>query len=399
MQSLSGIKVLDLTRALAGPFCTLILADLGAEVIKVEPTPKGEMAREWGPFDDATSVYYLSCNRNKKSLAVNFRSEEGLALLRQLILKSDVVIQNFKPGTMANMGLSYESLSKENPGLIMASISGFGNKGPAANWPGFDQIAQGYSGFMSISGTEQTGPTRVGVPIGDLTAGMWLATATLSAIIERGRTGKGQEVDTSLLGSLLALLSVQGQRYLSLEEVPVPTGNDHPVIAPYGAFETADGPLNIASATQGMFERLCKVLEMPELIEDERFLTNKDRVANKPALKALLEQGLSKRTRSEWTPILIDNGIPAGPINRLDDVFSDAQVLANDFLTKVVHPEVGELTQITTPISGSSGSAGSDSLPPPLLGQHSRNVLQDYGWADEKIDTLLQEGIVQQADV
>src|SRR5690554_2051950 len=298
---LSGITVLDLTRALSGPFCSMILADLGANVIKVEPSPNGDMVRQWGPFDEDISVYYLSANRNKKGIGVDFRNPEGLALIRRLALESDIVVENFKVGTMEKMGLGYEALSAERPDLIMASISGFGSKGPARDWAGFDQIAQGYSGFMSLTGTAESGPTRVGTAIGDLTAGMWIVIGILSAVIARKNTGKGQHVETSLLASLMGLLSVQGQRYLSVNEVPEPCGNVHPVIAPYGTFETADGPLNLAPATQAMWHKLCSILELDALATDPRFLTNADRMQNRHVLKEKLEESLKRKTRMEWT--------------------------------------------------------------------------------------------------
>jgi len=334
---LSGLKVLDLTRALSGPFSTMILGDLGAEVIKVEPTPAGDMVRQWGPFDEDISVYYLSANRNKKGIGVDFRNPEGLALIKRMALASDIVVENFKAGTMEKMGLGYETLRTEKPGLIMASISGFGSKGPARNWAGFDQIAQGYSGFMSLTGTTESGPMRVGTAIGDLTAGMWIVIGILSAVVERKDTGLGQHVETSLLAGLMGLLSVQGQRYLSVGEVPEPCGNVHPVIAPYGTFETADGPLNLAPATQQMWARLCSILEAEHLVSDPRFLTNADRMQHRHALKQELEASLKRKSRMEWTPLMIDNGIPAGPINTLADVFSDPQVLACGLVQSVQH--------------------------------------------------------------
>src|SRR3546814_290679 len=256
-RSLAGLKVLDLTRALSGPFSTMILADLGADVIKVEPGPNGDMIRQWGPFDQNISVYYLSANRNKKGIEVNFRDPEGLALIRRMSAQVDIVVENFKVGTMESMGLGYEELARANPALIMASISGFGRTGPASGWAGFDQIAQGYSGFMSLSGTSESGPMRVGTAVGDLTSGMWLVIGILSAVIERQRNGHGQHVDTSLLSSLVGLLSVQGQRYLSVGEIPQPCGNVHPVLAPYGTFEAADGRIHLAPAPQAMWLKLC----------------------------------------------------------------------------------------------------------------------------------------------
>lgn len=394
---LSGLKVLDLTRALSGPFCSMILADLGAEVIKVEPTPNGDMIRQWGPFDRDISVYYLSANRNKKGIGVDFRNPEGLALLRQLALKSDIVVENFKVGTMEKMGLGYDALAAARPELIFASISGFGSTGPARDWAGFDQIAQGYSGFMSLTGTAESGPTRVGTAVGDLTAGMWVAMGVLAACIERQKSGRGQRVETSLLASLLGLLSVQGQRYLSVGEIPQPCGNVHPVIAPYGTFDTADGPLNLAPATQEMWLRLCEVLELPELPHDPRFLTNAQRMQNRLALKELLETSLRRKTRMAWTPLMIEAGIPAGPINTLEDVFADEQVLACNLVETVEHPVLGALRQVALPIKMAGTEHGSVRSAPPLFGQHTREVLESYGMTPAAIDELLEKKVVFQS--
>ncbi len=395
---LAGLKVLDLTRALSGPFCTMILGDLGAEVVKVEPMPAGEMARQWGPFDDDISVYYLSANRSKQGIGVDFRKPEGLALLRRMALASDIVVENFKVGTMDSMGLGYESLAAEQPGLIMASISGFGSKGPARDWAGFDQVAQGYSGFMSLTGTTESGPTRVGVAVGDLTAGMWLTIGILSAVAQRASTGRGQHVETSLLAGLMALLSVQGQRYLSKGEVPEPCGNVHPVIAPYGTFETADGPLNLAPATQAMWGRLCNILGLSHLASDERFLTNAERMQHRYALKQELEAGLKRKTRMEWTALMIEGGIPAGPINTLEDVFADAQVQACGLVRTLDHPLLGELRQVDLPL-GLSGAEAASRRAPPVFGQHTREVFARYGMAQAEIDRLLAEGVAHQAEV
>jgi crotonobetainyl-CoA:carnitine CoA-transferase CaiB-like acyl-CoA transferase len=394
---LSGIKVLDLTRALSGPFCSMILADLGAEVIKVEPTPNGDMIRQWGPFDQDISVYYLSANRNKKGIGVDFRQAEGLALIKELALKSDIVVENFKVGTMEAMGLGYEELRVVRPELIYGSISGFGSTGPARDWPGFDQIAQGYSGFMSLTGTPESGPTRVGTAIGDLTAGMWVAMGVLAAYIERQRSGLGQHVETSLLASLLGLLSVQGQRYLSVGDIPQPCGNVHPVIAPYGTFDTADGPLNLAPATQDMWVRLCEVLELPWLTTDPRFKTNAERMQNRLALKELLEISLGKKTRMEWTPLMIKAGIPAGPINTLEDVFVDEQVIACNLVETVEHPLLGMLKQVALPIKMPATAQGSVRSAPPLFGQHTEEVLAAYGLTSEAIRELIIKKVVYQS--
>lgn len=398
MKPLSGIRVLDLTRALSGPFCTMALADLGADVIKIEPAPKGDMVRQWGPFSEGTSIYYLSANRNKKSLALDFRNPEGLSLLKRLALKSDVIVENFKVGTMKAMGLSYEELSSDNPSLIMASISGFGQTGPASLWPGFDQIAQGYSGLMSLTGDEVSGPMRVGTAVGDMTAGMWLIIGILAAVVERNKTGLGQHVDTSLLAGLIALLSVNGQRYLSLKQVPGGTGNNHPVIAPYGVFEAADGPLNLAPATQEMWEKLCKILKLEHLITDDRFLTNAERMEHRLELKDELEQILKQKTRSDWTKEFIGQGIPAGPINSLDDVFTDPQVVASKLTVKVRHEEIGEFEQVRTPINFSAHQEEFNSMPPPQLGQHSVSVLKEYGFSKDEIEKFVLNQIVLSKD-
>ncbi|MDS1141950.1 CoA transferase [Pusillimonas sp. SM2304] len=395
---LAGLKVLDLTRALSGPFSTMILADLGAEVIKVEPTPDGDMVRQWGPFDSDISVYYLSANRNKKGIGIDFRSPEGLALIRQMALKSDIVVENFKVGTMESMGLGYQELARERPDIIMASISGFGRKGPAKSWAGFDQIAQGYSGFMSLTGTLESGPTRVGTAIGDLTAGMWVVIGILAAVVERKNSGLGQHVDTSLLASLMGLLSVQGQRYLSVGEVPQPCGNVHPVIAPYGTFDTADGPLNLAPATQAMWCKLCAILELDELTTDPRFISNADRMQNRHVLKELLETSLKRKTRMEWTPLMIEHGIPAGPINNLEDVFNDQQVLACGIVQSAEHPTVGEIKQVGLPVNLSNmGGANTVRSAPPLFGQHTASVFSDFGFDADEIQRLLEKKIIHQA--
>ncbi|WP_298018971.1 CoA transferase [uncultured Castellaniella sp.] len=398
---LKGLKVLDLTRALSGPFCTMILADMGAEVIKVEPTPGGDMIRQWGPFDNGISVYYLSANRNKKGIGVDFRHPDGLPLLRRLALGSDIVVENFRVGTVEKMGLGYDSLAAECPGLIYASISGFGTQGPARDWPGFDQIAQGYSGFMSLSGTPETGPMRVGTAVGDLTSGMWAAIGVLGACIARQQTGKGQHVQSSLLSSLMGLLSVQGQRYLSLGEVPQPCGNVHPVIAPYGTFQTADGPLNLAPATQEMWVRLCDLLGCPEWTEDPRFQRNADRIQHRMALKELIDGRLRMRGRMEWTPLFIKAGIPAGPINTLADVFSDEQVRQMQLVEAVAHPDLGELRQVGLPFlmrnaAGESSAGGTVKSPPPRLGQHTVQVLRQYGLDGGEIERLLKDQVIFQ---
>lgn len=392
---LSGVRVLDLTRALAGPFCTMILGDLGADVVKVEPTG-GDMIRHWGPFDRGTSAYYLSGNRNKRGVAVNFRDPRALELLRDLARTCDVLVENFRPGAMEAMGLGYEALSAVNPRLIYASVTGFGRTGPAGGRPGFDQIAQGYSGLMSVTGTPESGPVRVGVAIGDQTAGMWCAIGVLGAIAERSTTMRGRRVETSLLAGLIGLMSVQAQRYLSLGEVAGLAGNTHPVISPYGVFETADGPLNIAPATAEMWKRLCGVLELQHLVDDPRYATNAARIDRRQELKAVVEAKLKERSRAEWTERLLAADIPAGPINNLADVFADEQVVHTRLVEEVQHTELGSLRQVGSPISFDGRLGDSIRRAPPVLGEHTFEVLREHGYAQGDLDALAREGVIVQ---
>ncbi|MDI2590825.1 CoA transferase [Pseudomonas sp. N3-W] len=394
MQALQGIKIVDLSRALSGPFCTMVLADLGADVIKIEPGPSGDMSRTWGPFDRGVSTYYLSCNRNKRGLCLDFRKPQGLATVQRLIDDADVVIENFKPGTLESMGLGYDVLSARNPRLILGSINAFGADGPMSRWPGFDQIAQGYSGLMSLTGFVDGDPTRTGTAIGDLTSGMWLVTAVLAALLERSTTGRGQHVSTSLLASLVGLLSVHGQRYLSLGDVPRRTGNAHSVIAPYGVFQTLDGPLNLAPITSAMWGRLCVLLDLPALPDDPRFSTNEARVERREELKTILESRLKTRSKRAWTELFIEAGLPAGPINTLDEVFDDPQVLHSQLTETLEHPTLGALRQVVTPVF--SAGAGAVSRPPPLLGEHTIEVLREAGFDAASISALLAANVVFQ---
>jgi crotonobetainyl-CoA:carnitine CoA-transferase CaiB-like acyl-CoA transferase len=395
---LAGIKVLDLTRALAGPFCTMILGDLGADVIKVEPL-NGDMIRLWGPFDRQTSAYYLSGNRNKRGMALDFRHPEAPSVLLDMVRKCDVVVENFKPGTMEVLGLGYDKLSEMLPSLVFVSVTGFGKDGPAGGQPGFDQIAQGYSGLMSVTGSDESGPTRVGVAIGDQTSGMWAAMGTLAALMQRTSSGLGQRVDTSLLASLVGLLSVQGQRYLSLGEVPGLAGNTHPVISPYGVFQTSDGPLNIAPATSEMWSKMCSVLEVPSLTIDPRFVSNELRIKYRHELKDLIEEKLKQHTRTHWTTLLLSSGIPAGPINNMADVFSDPQVKHLGLVEEIEHSTLGKIKQVGSPIRMDNIQGDSIKRAPPVLGEHTNEILLEMGWSSTEIDGLVNRGVVVQANI
>jgi len=391
---LEGVKVLDLTRALSGPFCTMILGDLGADVIKVEPID-GDMMRQWGPFDRTESVYYLTGNRNKRAIAIDFRSAEGIELIKEFAKECDVVVENFKPGSMDAMGLNYEKLAEINPRLIYMSITGFGRDGPNSDQPGFDQIAQGYSGLMSVTGSPESGPLRVGVAIGDQTTGMWAAIGVLSALAQREKTGVGHRIDTSLMASLVGLLSVQGQRYLSLGETPGLAGNNHPVVSPCGVFQTKDGPLNIAANTPNMWITLCNILDLNELVADERFIDNASRAVNRDELKQLIEKLLSTFDRQHWTHLFNKSGVPAGPINNLAEVFSDAQVLHCQLVEEVNHPVLGSLKLVGSPIQFDLNKGSSIKRAPPQLGEHTSEILEEFGWSHQEIDNLNKRGVVK----
>lgn len=391
---LEGIKVLDLTRALSGPFCTMILGDLGADVIKVEPMD-GDMMRQWGPFDGTESVYYLTGNRNKRAIAIDFRSTEGLELIKTLAKDCDVVVENFKPGSMDAMGLNYEKLAEINPRLIYMSITGFGRDGPNADQPGFDQIAQGYSGLMSVTGSPESGPLRVGVAIGDQTTGMWAAIGVLSALAQRERTGVGHRIDTSLMASLIGLLSVQGQRYLSLGETPGLAGNNHPVVSPCGVFQTKDGPLNIAANTPNMWVTLCNILDLNELVSDIRFIDNASRAVNREELKNLIEHKLSTFDRQHWTQLFNKSGVPAGPINNLAEVFSDSQVLHCKLVEEINHPVLGPLKLVGSPIQFDLNKGNSVKRAPPLLGEHTSEILEEFGWSHQEIEALASRNVIK----
>jgi len=392
---LEAIRVLDLTRALSGPFCSMILGDLGADVIKVEPAPDGEMMRDWGPFHEGIGVFYLSVNRNKRSLAVDFRDPKGLELLRRIASQVDVLVENFKPGTPERMGIDYDSLKVKNPRLIYGSITGFGGDGPYGTWPGFDQIAQGMSGLMSITGPRDGEATRVGVPIGDLVAGMWLAIGVNAAIVQRHETGAGQRVDTSLLASLVGMLCVQGQRYLSLEDVPRRAGNDHPVIFPYGTFTASDGMLNLAAATPDMWLKVCKLLDLEDLSHHPDYVDNSARAKNRETLRARMNERLVKRSAIEWTKVFVDAGIPAGPVYTLEQVFADPQVRHCGLVEEVTHPVIGALKQLSNPLRMENVGGNTVRSHPPLFGEHSEDVLKTFGFSSEEVSSLIASGVVR----
>jgi crotonobetainyl-CoA:carnitine CoA-transferase CaiB-like acyl-CoA transferase len=388
---LAGIRVMDLTQALAGPYCTMVLADLGADVIKIEPPGTGDQARQWGPpFIHGEASYFMSVNRNKRSVVLDLKSSAGRACARELALKSDVIVENFKPGTIARLGLDPEELLATKPDLVFASISGFGQNQP--NLTGYDQIAQGTSGMMSLNATPDGPPTKVGVPIGDISAGMFAAHAILAALVERHRTGRGRHVDVALNDSLLALHTYQAGRLFATGEVPSRDGNYHATIVPYGTFAVADGFINVAVATNAQFQRFCAALEAPELASDPRFATNALRQAARSELNREIALRLSNGTRQEWLARLEEHGIPAGPILDIKEAFASPLATARGMRVEVDHPRAGPIGQVGAPWK-LDGTSSPIRLAPPTLGQHTSEVLRDWlGYDREEIENATAPG-------
>ncbi len=384
---LTGLRLLDLTHALAGPYCTMVLGDLGADVIKVEPPGEGDQARSWGPpFVNGESSYFMSVNRNKRSVALDLKHEAGVAAALDLALHSDVLVENFRPGTAARLGLGWEALHERKPDLIYASISGFGQGQPSL--AGYDQIAQGTSGLMSITGEPGGSPTKVGVPVGDMVAGMFAAHAIMASLLERARTGVGRYVDVALNDSLLALHSYQAGRYFATGEPPGREGNHHPTIAPYGTFATRDAHLNLAVGSDAQYRRFCEALQAPELATDERFTTNAARQAARAELTIEIERRLTRRTTGEWLARLEAAGIPAGPIHDLAAAFGDPVAAQRGMRVHLEHPTAGRIGQVGAPWK-LDGYSLPMRMPPPLLGQHTSEVLAEVlGYTPEQIAAL-----------
>lgn len=392
--ALDGIRVLDLTRVLAGPYATMILADLGAEVIKVELPGKGDDSRAYPPFIHSESAYFMSLNRNKLSLALNLKCAAGQQILLQLVEKSDVLVENFRPGTMEKLGLGYERLKAVNPRLIYAAISGFGQTGPYRDRPAYDAVVQAMGGIMSITGQADGIPTRVGASIGDITAGLFGAVGILAALLEREHGGAGQMVDVAMLDCQVAILENAIARYLVGGEVPKPQGNRHPSIAPFESFETADGYLVVAAGNDELWRRLCAVLGLEALAEDARFLTNELRNRHYDELRPLLAERMRTQTTDAWRAALDRAGVPNGPINTVDQVVQDPQVLARQMLVEVAHPTAGAVKMAGVPVKLSETPGGVRHAPP-LLGQHTDQILHGLlGYSGEQIAQLRRQGVI-----
>ena len=393
--ALQGIRVLDLTRVLAGPYCTMFLGDLGAEVVKVEQPGVGDDTRGWGPpFAGGESAYFLCVNRNKKSLTVDLKSVEGIALVRQLAERADVLIENFRPGAMDRLGLGEKDLRAANPKLIYASLSGFGADGPMADTPGYDLIVQAWGGLMSITGTAESGPLKVGVAIIDLVAGLMLGKSIVAALYAREKIGVGQKLDTSLLEAEVAALINAGSNYLIGDQVPGRWGNAHPTIVPYQSFQTADSFLVLGAASEGIWKRLCPALGCAELADDPRFAKNANRVENRKELIAILSEVFMTRTTEAWVVALTQADVPCAPVQTIDQVFAAPQVLHRNMLVEVDHPTAGMFKMAGIPVKFSA-TPPSVRLPPPLLGQHNDDVLSSWlGMNDREITDLRAKNII-----
>lgn len=372
---LEGVKVLDLSRVLAGPYATMVLADLGADVIKIEHPERGDDTRQWGPpFVGGESAYFLSTNRNKRSITVNLKSEEGLARIKNLAESADVLIENMKRGTLGKMGLGYKALEETNPDLIYCSITGFG-PGPDEDKPGYDFLIQARAGIMGITGWPDGEPAKVGVAIADMVCGLYASNAILAALHRRSETGEGTRIEVPLFESTLSWLGNRAQEYLVTGEDVGRLGNEHPTITPYQTFETSDKPIAVAVGNDAQFVRLCEAIGRKDLVESGRYSTNSDRISNRKELAASLGETFSTRTSDEWIETIRGAGVPCGPVNTLADVFEDDHVRKSGILREVEHPAAGMLRLLSSPILINGERLGIR-RPPPTLGEHTG----DPGW-------------------
>ncbi|MCL7383639.1 MAG: CoA transferase [Thaumarchaeota archaeon] len=391
---LEGIRVLDFTRVMSGPFATMLLGDLGADVIKIEP-PGGDDARGWGPpWIGGDSAYFMSANRNKRSIIIDLKKLEGREIVKKLVEKSDVVVENFRPGVAEQLGISYDSLSKINPRIIYCSISGFGQSGPYRDKPGYDLIALAMSGLMSITGEPNRPPVKFGVPIADLTTALFAALSIVSALYWREKTGRGQYIDMALLDAQVLLLSHQAFNYFATGEEPRRMGSAHPNIVPYQAFETSDGYIIVTVGSEKLWEQFCKAIGRPDLIENPKFRTNADRVINREELIEELERVFKPKPTRFWIEELEKAGVPAAPILTVGQVLNDEHVRYRGMVLEIEHPEAGVIKMLGTPFK-MSVTPGVVRSPPPTRGQHTFEILRELGFDDEEIIELKSKHVVE----
>ena len=374
---LSGLLVLDLTRVLVGPYCTMILSDLGARIIKVEAPEVGDDSRSFGPFVDDQSAYFMSLNRNKESIALNLKNEKDKKIFEKILPKADILVENFKPGTLNKWGYGWESLKDKYPKLIYASASGFGQTGPLKELPAYDMVVQGMGGLMSVTGQPDSEPTRVGTSIGDITAGLFTAIAINAALYDRQKSGKGMYIDVAMLDCQIAILENAVARYLTKGEIPKPMGSRHPSIAPFEAFKTKDSYIVIAAGNDKLFEGMCKVFHI-DLYKDDKFKTNANRNKNIDELKRTLENVLKEKTTIEWCKILEENKIPCGPINNIKEVVESPQTKARNMIVSALHNKIGEFKMPGNPIKMSSYEDPETRGEIPNLDQHREKILKEF---------------------
>jgi crotonobetainyl-CoA:carnitine CoA-transferase CaiB-like acyl-CoA transferase len=375
MPPLDGITVLDLTRILAGPFCTMLLGDMGAEVIKIEEPSSGDESRGWAPFTQEWSSYFLGVNRSKKSVALDLKSEAGVAALRSLVLRADVLVQNFRPGSLQQLGFSYDEVAQLNPRVIYCSISGYGATGPSADLPGYDVVIQGESGFMDVTGQPDGPPTRAGIAITDYLAGLYAMQGILLALYERERSGRGQHVDIALFDSLMSVLTLPAGILFSTGRAPTRMGNDHPSVAPYETLDAADGRIVVAVGNPRLWKRFCQAIGRPALETDSRFATNSERLANRAALKQEIEATFSRLTVDEIERRLRQHRVPCGRVRSIEEALANEQLRARDMIVDLRRDDLGTVRNIGNPIKLSRTPCAIN-RPPPRLGEHTDEVLR-----------------------
>ena len=392
---LDGITVLDLSRVLSGPYCTMQLADMGARVIKIERPGTGDDTRAWGPpFQNGESAYFLSINRNKESLTLDFKHPDGRRLLDELIARADVLVENFRPGTLDAMGLGYDALRAKHPRLIYTSISGFGHTGPLRERAGYDAVLQGEAGIMSLTGPPDGFGYKVGVAIADLAAGLFAAQGTLLALYARERTGQGQHVDIAMLDSVAALLTYQAGIYFVTGAPPKRHGNAHPTVAPYETFKAADGEVVLAAGNDDLWRKFCTIAGLEQYSADPRFAKNRDRVKNYDSLRPIVADAFLTRTQAEWLDLLNEAGIPAGPVRNLQDVLTDEQLRARDMVHVLQHMSAGAVQVLGVPVK-LSATQGSVRCPPPALGEHTETILtRDLGVPSAQVAAMRTAGVI-----
>ena len=391
-EALEGVRVLDCSQILAGPFCSMLLADMGADVIKIEKPNGGDDTRRMGPpFIDTESAAFLAMNRNKRSIVLNFKEQSGVQAMKTLVKDADIVIENYRTGTMARLGLGYEDLKNINPGIIYCSISGFGRTGPYANRGGFDLVAQGMSGLMSITGVPDSPPVKVGVPIADMNAGMFATYGILTAYINKLRTKKGQYLEISLLEAAIAYTVWESAGYFATGDIAEPLGSSHRNSAPYQALKTKDGHINVGAPNQSNWERFANAIERSDLVTRNEFKDNASRLVNRESLERELELTLTTKNSSEWLEVLEKSGVPAGPILNISEVWNDPQVEARNMKVTLDHPTAGKITNIGL-AAKLYNTPGRITKPAPLLGEHTREILVDAGYSKKNIKDLIDSG-------